>query len=203
MIGSCCRTRGEFCWRCIKNINDWNKAVMKMEVGMGKKKYKYGDKVLIPGRTRGEKGIVVGMAGENLVGVAFDYGYYHLDIEDVKPLIEPQLSGEELADIFMEYCTSKGFGEGACNDCPLLEGDCRRDETIENVLRNHDQLVSVLTSYKAQKEQEKKKLFRPGDIVKYKLREGARPFIVTPESFESLSQDNYVLVCRAEDRVDK
>ena len=186
----------------IRKLANEVKSLEFKEIGMEKKLFRVGAIVEITEEPmKGEEGVVVEMGHwERMVWVRRVQRTLALGLNSMKEVTpEPQLSGEELAEMFDEYCESR-----KCCECPLSKEMLSCDEdTVKNVLKYYDALVEEVTSYKAQKEQEKKPLFKPGDIVKYKLREGARPFVVTSESFESLCQDNYVLVCRAEDRVDK
>jgi hypothetical protein len=70
---------------------------------------------------------------------------------------EPQLSGEELVNLYNEYCADSKCQEG-CEISDLGEDGC----SIECALEHYDTIVEILTKYKEERDKE----IKVGDLVK-------------------------------------
>ena len=155
-------------------LYDWDKP---KEVDTGEKKYKVGDIVKV-GRI-GEpmrKGIVVEEWPDpdkqyrvyiplpNSTGACWNVNADAL----VSDSPEPKLSGEELGRLMEDICKEHS-ATGDCAKCPLgriMQWECDMD-TATRLLANYDEIVDILTAYKAQKEQEKEE--KPVKLERVKL----------------------------------
>ena len=169
--GRCGRPSDHFtpekdCFRCVQedSMNKWiveatgklEKLIDKeLEVYMGEKKFGRGTIVEITvGQFKGEKGIVFDEGNWYRNVWLFDKRrVIHPGINCIKEItLEPKLSREKLMELFDYYC-SNGKTDKCHPNCRFSIGEkhCKRMAVI-----NHQDHIDFLTSYKSQKEQEKK-----------------------------------------------
>ena len=137
-------------------LNDWDKP---KEVDMGEKKFNFGDKVI--GIAGGDVAIVLHTDKRGICKLGFDDGFFQTLPETALKLVrsttpEPKLSGEELGRLMEDICKEHS-ATGDCAKCPLgriMQWEFDMD-TATRLLANYDEIVDILTAYKAQKEQEK------------------------------------------------
>ena len=135
-----------------------------LEVDMGEKKFKFGDKVAVDaGVGKIKTGIgkiktgIVAKSNEGYVFVFFDGGECSWYSKESVVLEKPsQLSGEELAKSFVAYCNSRVCEEVQGARLCELRDICRKKVSYDWKLENYDRIVKTIVDFKAQKEQEKK-----------------------------------------------
>ena len=191
-----------------KEIEEHRELMKAKEVDMGEKKFPVGTIVRITeGRHKGRIGSVVKECPwyrEVWLLEKKEATTPGLNCMEEIGFLKSQLTGAELAEVFDDYCES-----AECYDCPLEDNilDCEGD-TVKNVLKNYDALVKEIS----RKEQEKKEVFKPGDIA-IDTRDGELVEVVSELSHKTRQRNaiwlnregyklGYRLVCKAEDRVD-
>ena len=186
-----------------------------LEVDMGEKKFRVGERVRVRediAKCHGYEN-VGDMAGRIVTIVRATEDGYNLKENGClwleKTLESTKPSSEELEELLVEYCQGRG-----CNRCEANEGNVTRCDVKQKayVLANHDRIMKALLDIKAQKEQEKKEVFKPGDIA-IDTRDGELIEVVSELSHKTRQRNatwlngegyklGYRLVCRAEDRAD-
>ena len=150
---------------------------------------------------------------EPFIGTYDKMYYYAKDVIKYEgERLGDKLSGEELKRLHRDYCVNRA-GENCDGGCEILEIIQGQYDTCchYSMLEHGDEIKDFLASYKAQKEQEKEELFKPGDIVidtrDGKVMEAVVMAYRGRESIEWLNRTGRKtgckLVCRAEDRLDR